>query len=537
MSYGQPHQRPESVITAPLYWWKRRKLRHNTSQPLKLPLPDFPPALDFNVDDFVSTSGSNWDVEKAVNFCAPSYDCGISTLSIATAYTSLSQPNVTTLSPSVHPKEQPRLLRHLRLTLFTVYRRIFSLIFIVNFIGLLLILRNPNPINIDHLATWASTNFLLSILIRAEFFVNFIFRTAWLVPWSVSLRIRRLVARVYTYGGVHSGTAVAGTMWFSAFTTLLSIRFARQSWYTAPIIVLTWCIFISLLLIILLAFPHLRSRYHNTFEMTHRFLGWGSIVLFWAQLLLLTYHSAQALHTHFAKLLIHQPTFWNLILLTAILIHPWLCLRKWTFVPEKLSSHALRLHFTKPIRRLSCLSISTSPLKEWHPFATFPSTDPLQPGGSMVISAAGDWTTSLISSPDPRTTFWVKGNVKTGVLSLSCIFRRVIIVTTGSGIGPALSSLLDKPEGQFCRLVWSTRSPIQTYGAQLCSEVERVDPDALIIDTDHMGRPDLVRVAWMMWRELQAEAVFVLSNEKVTRKVVYGLESRGVPAFGPIWDS
>jgi hypothetical protein len=31
--------------------------------------------------------------------------------------------------------------------------------------------------------------------------------------------------------------------------------------------------------------------------------------------------------------------------------------------------------------------------------------------------------------------------------------------------------------------------------------------------------------------------VFVLSNERVTRKVVYGLESRGVPAFGPIWDS
>jgi len=47
----------------------------------------------------------------------------------------------------------------------------------------------------------------------------------------------------------------------------------------------------------------------------------------------------------------------------------------------------------------------------------------------------------------------------------------------------------------------------------------------------------LVEVAWNTWRETRAEAVFVLSNELVTRKVVYGLDSRGVPAFGPIWDS
>ena len=69
------------------------------------------------------------------------------------------------------------------------------------------------------------------------------------------------------------------------------------------------------------------------------------------------------------------------------------------------------------------------------------------------------------------------------------------------------------------------------------NEVAKVDPDAILIDTSEMGRPDLVEVAWNTWRETRAEAVFVLSNELVTRKVVYGLDSRGVPAFGPIWDS
>jgi hypothetical protein len=178
----------------------------------------------------------------------------------------------------------------------------------------------------------------------------------------------------------------------------------------------------------------------------------------------------------------------------------------------------------------------------------------------MVISAAGDWTTCLIESqihiqqkqvqmqtlhysdhpsptPAPKLIIWTRGTVKAGVLSLSCIFPRVVILTTGSGIGPALSSLLDKPPGQFCRLIWSTRSPLLTYGAKIMKEVERGDPDAIVIDTNEAGRPDLVEMAWKTWQETRAEAVFVLSNERVTRKVVYGLESRGVPAFGPIWDS
>jgi hypothetical protein len=463
------------------------------------------------------------------------------------------------------PKRDSRILRHLQLTIFTVYRRVFTTIFIANSIGLLLLLRKPSihAISLDSLATWASTNFLASILVRQDFFVNLIFRTAWLVPWSIPLRVRRLVARVYTYGGIHSGAAVGGTMWFLAFTTLITVRFAQQGWYTVPLLVLTWLILVLLAVLLLLAFPKLRARYHNTFEMTHRFLGWASIALFWAQLLLLTYHTSKASSAAlpFGLLLVRAATFWNLSAMTAALIYPWLRLRRWTFTPEVLSSHALRLHFSHRIHRFSCLSISNSPLKEWHPFATFPSQDPKQPGGSMVISAAGDWTKSLIESQihaqqkqaqtlkflhcfhplkkeeAKNISMWSRGTVKAGVLSLSCIFSRVIILTTGSGIGPALSSLLDKPPGQFCRLIWSTRSPLLTYGIQLCNEVEKTDPGATVIDTSELGRLDLVELAWKTWKETRAEAVFVLSNERVTRKVVYGLEARGVPAFGPIWDS
>ena len=64
-----------------------------------------------------------------------------------------------------------------------------------------------------------------------------------------------------------------------------------------------------------------------------------------------------------------------------------------------------------------------------------------------------------------------------------------------------------------------------------------VDEYAVVIDTRKEGRPDLVKRAWDPYDETGAGAVLVISNLRLTRKVVYGLESRGVPAFGLIWDS
>ncbi len=47
----------------------------------------------------------------------------------------------------------------------------------------------------------------------------------------------------------------------------------------------------------------------------------------------------------------------------------------------------------------------------------------------------------------------------------------------------------------------------------------------------------MVKLTYKMVQDFNAEAVVVISNEPLTRKVVYGLMSRGIPAFGAIWDS
>ncbi|KAF1358429.1 hypothetical protein EJ07DRAFT_179626 [Lizonia empirigonia] len=461
------------------------------------------------------------------------------------------------------PKLSLRIIRNLRYTVFAVYQRLFTLILIINLIAVFILSQyrlgqSSKALDLANFATLASSNILLAIVFRQDWIINLLFRSAWIVPWSLPLRLRRIVSRVYCYGGIHSGAAVMGTIWWLLFTARMSWEGVTRGNYTPLILILTLVILSLLVTIIILSLPQLRVRHHDTWELTHRFLGWLSIALFWAQMLLLTHYNTTASPASpaFEKLLIATPAFWNLLIITLLLIYPWLFLRRWTFTATPLSDHALQLSFPNKVHKYSCLALSSSPLREWHPFATFPNMDVKgdKHGNSMVVSAAGNWTKGLITTAQQQCqqqpsreksgkeggvqlSFYVKSHPRAGVLSLSCLYRRVVIITTGSGIGPSLSSLLDRPAGQDARLVWSTRSPLATYGAGVMRLVDGADSNALILDTDEMGRPDLLEVAWRVYKEMDAEAVFVLSNEKVTKMVVGGLEGRGVPAFGPIWDS
>jgi len=47
----------------------------------------------------------------------------------------------------------------------------------------------------------------------------------------------------------------------------------------------------------------------------------------------------------------------------------------------------------------------------------------------------------------------------------------------------------------------------------------------------------LLKLTLKMVKDFDAEAVAVISNQAVTEKVVYGLKSRGIPAYGAIFDS
>lgn len=122
-------------------------------------------------------------------------------------------------------KRNSRYLRHARYTFLNVYRRLFSLVFILNMLGLAVLLsRNSrwhlSPPPLTDFATATSANVMIAILIRQDYIINACFKLAWSVPLSAPLRLRCILAKVYAYGGVHSGAAFCALIWFCLLTGL-----------------------------------------------------------------------------------------------------------------------------------------------------------------------------------------------------------------------------------------------------------------------------------------------------------------------------
>lgn len=464
------------------------------------------------------------------------------------------------------PEELPkkigiRAYRYIRWNFLSAYRRLFTIVFAANIAVLIALACGHSGADFNYNSTLdaASANLLLAILMRNEHVINVLFWLSSALPLSAPLLLRRWAAKIYAYGGVHSSCSLAALVWYIAFTGLATkhVNSTNPSTASRPAVVaLSYVILSLLILIAVFAHPKLRSKLHDYFEATHRFAGWTAVGLFWAQTVLVAHYSSLTSQNTANTITLHHalatsPPFYCLILITLCLIYPWSRLRLHTPRIEPLSPHALRLHFSHTnLAYCQGIRLTDAPLKETHAFAGIPnriSTDPDNPspkGFSVVISNAGDWTKKIIDNPPQR--IYMKGAPVYGVLRVAAVFSPVVIVATGSGIGPCLSLFHGLPKHNV-RILWSTPSPLQTYGQGIIDGVLAADPNAVIVDTraGPMGedgkrksvRPDMVRLTWKLWKESGAEAVVVISNPKVTRKVVYGMETRGVPAYGPIWDS
>ncbi|MCB8954367.1 MAG: hypothetical protein H6650_20360 [Ardenticatenales bacterium] len=417
------------------------------------------------------------------------------------------------------------------------YNRLIALVALVNLtvLGLGLVRGGwwaSGQLPLRMLSNLVLANLSLAILIRQQVVINLLFKLATSAPTHWPLSIRWILGKVYHFGGLHVGGAVVGTLWFAGFVGALTVALARGLPGVSPVtVVVTYGLLLVLVLMVVMAMPSIRARYHNQFELSHRLGGWTALALFWTQSLLFINDQRGAVS--FGSALLVSPTFWMLLVLTVSIALPWLRLRKVPVQMETPSSHVALARFNYGVTPFagSSTTISRSPLKEWHAFANVPA--PGQEGFRLTISRAGDWTGDLID--DVPSHVWVKGIPTAGVGNIDRLFKRVVWVATGSGIGPCLPHLL---AGEVpASLVWSTRTPRETYGDALVDEILSAQPDALIWDTNEHGRPDLVKLAYDAYKAFDAEAVICISNKKLTWQVVYGLESRGIPAYGAIWDS
>ncbi|KAJ9491765.1 hypothetical protein VN97_g1502 [Penicillium thymicola] len=440
-------------------------------------------------------------------------------------------------------QRKPKVFASTRYAILTLYRRLFTLVFCANVAVFVYVMSTEQKLLA--LVNATAANLLACGLARQPLVVNAIFVVVCSMPRSAPLLLRRIAAKVYHYGGVHSGCGVASLVWYVGFVGVLSHQYWKPSTdgpeigISAAPVALAYVILVLLLAIIVVAHPAFRMKRHDYFELTHRFSGWLVVALFVALLLVFSRGASQSMGQPLGTFLIELPAFWFLMFTVAAIIQPWLFLRKVAVRAEPLSTHATQLHFDHAITTFGKgIQLAKHPLRDWHGFATFPDPAPAgvhgNPSFSSLVSKAGDWTAETIQNPP--THLWKRGVLIYGFAYAMRVFKRVVVVTTGSGIGPCLSFLGDDNRPAL-RVLWQTRAPRRTYGDGVMHMVHKMDSTPIILDTDKCGRMDMVPIILQQVKDFNAEAVCVISNPVLTARIVYELECRGTPAFGPIFDS
>lgn len=445
--------------------------------------------------------------------------------------------------PSRSRSDMRRYYDFLRIVVFTVYHQLFSVVCLANLAAIAIIvtkIARGSGLPLDEIAVAAVANLTAATLIRQDYVRNILFHICWSIPHSAPLWVRSRLAKIYENGGIHSGGALCATSSYLIFVGCLTKEFIDGHYQSIALLVLSWGLLATLLAITIFAIPHIRHRHHNLFENTHRLGGWLSILLFWPILVLFVHAKASHTGDELALDLVRSPLFWLLIILSIHVVYPWVLLRKVPVVKvEHLSDHAVRLYFSpkEAIRPLHGLAISDSVLREWHSFAAIPDVDGSDGGASScIVSKAGDWTSKTVECP--AKYYYMRGCHFAGTMHMAKVFKRVVIMATGSGVGPCLSLFGHAPHTKV-RFLWFASKPKATFGEKIITRVLKQDPEAVIWDTKNEGqkRPDIVRMAKELYTTMEAEAVFFISNKGLTKKVVHGLESQGVPTYAPVFDS
>lgn len=224
------------------------------------------------------------------------------------------------------------------LPLFSYYHRLFALVMACN-AAVLWLGPGIQAMGLERLSSLVLINLSLATLIRQQYLINALFWLATRVPVGWPLAIRRRVAKVYHFGGLHSGAALAATGWFAAMVWVQVLMHVREPGSVSSLrLWLSGGLMALLLSMVIMALPWVRGRFHNGFERVHRFAGWSVLLVFWGMTLLAPAEgSANPLYSG---------TFWMLVVLSLSVALPWLRLRKVPIATVRPSGHAVIARFT-----------------------------------------------------------------------------------------------------------------------------------------------------------------------------------------------
>jgi hypothetical protein len=190
----------------------------------------------------------------------------------------------------------------------------------------------------------------------------------------------------------------------------------------------------------------------------------------------------------------------------------------------------------------------------------------------MVVGVQGDWTRRIVS--DPPTHLYTREMKFAGLPYLSSLYKKGIMICTGSGIGAVLSTCLQL-DTWF--LIWIGSELEETFGAELMGIVKRgmlreeegevktqkgaqsgviQGERCILFDTKKEGRrPDTVKMLKDVYAAFEAEGLFcslfvnsaphliilavviITSNPTGNAELMQACRENNMHSFGPLWDS
>ena len=380
---------------------------------------------------------------------------------------------------------------------------------------------------------WPVANFALAIILRQQYVINFLGWLATKPPTSWPLRLRWMVAKWYHFGGLHVGAAIAGTLWYAAFVGSLTHDLGtrpRRCLGRDPRD--------------LVRRPRGLCRHHRH-GATPSACGCARQLRIHASILRRGC-SAARMHQH--RAVRGEPTGRR---------QP--CLR--------ITDRADRLD-TRGGYRVCCVAVDAAtqgadrrrttvracgrdqlvPRRETcdrddttdQPYAVRGMASvrqPPAPGGSPATA----WSFPALATGPPRSSTIRRNTCGCGesprsrMANVRKLFTKVVFVATGSGIAPVLRAPPDQGAALATRL--GDEGPAGDLRRWPGERAHGGAAGRPHLEHDERGRPDVLRLAYAAYRDSGAEAVICVSNKKITWEVVHGLERRGIPAFGPVWDS
>ncbi|KAK2984194.1 hypothetical protein RJ640_017307 [Escallonia rubra] len=407
--------------------------------------------------------------------------------------------------------------------LFTVYKRLFVVCMALNITGLVLAATGNFPYARNKATLFSIGNILALTICRSEAILRVVFWLAVnLLGWSwVPLQLKTATTSLLqSLGGIHSGCGVSSVAWL-IYALVLTLK-DREN--TSPeIIGVASSILALLCLSSMAAFPLVRHIHHNVFERTHRFAGWTALALLWAFILLTTSYNpkTRSYHSQLESRLIKQQEFWLTVVITILILIPWLTVRR---VPVKVtapSGHASIIKFSGGVKAGILGRISPSPLSEWHAFGIISDN---KNEHMMLAGAVGDFTKSLVSRPPSH--LWVRQVHFAGLPYLVNMYNRVLVVATGSGICVFLSFLLQPCSANVCFL-WVAKGIEQNFGKEIKDWMSGHPKEKVIVhDTAVLGRPNVSQMSVDAAKNWGAEVVIVTIYCQICSLPPFGITSQ-----------